>query len=245
MNPTLVFLSGWGQSSRIWHHQVEHFSKKWQVRTINLPGHGGAPDAPSDCWLEKLNDALPDHPYILTGWSLGGMLAMQLADALPQKCVGLVLLSTTPCFRVRTDWQYGCSDTQWHVFEQALANDSNKLLKQFFVRMLHGDTLSHSQFNALARAAVDKKHRPLPAALRSGLKLLDTLDLRHQLPTISIPTLVMHGTHDDIVPLQAGRYLAEHIVHASLHVMACGHAPHLTQGNALNEYLEQWCRTII
>jgi len=244
MKPTLIFLPGWGQSSQVWHHQSEYFSEDWQVRAINLPGHGGVADAPADSWIEKLNGALPDHPCILIGWSLGGMLAMQLAHSFPQKFAGLVLVSSTPCFRVRTDWKYGCSDEQFHAFEQALESDSNKLLNQFFTRMLHGDAMSRGRFNAIAREAVDRKHRPLPEALHSGLELLDTLDLRHQLSTISVPTLVIHGTHDAVVPLQAGRYLAGHIQHANLRIMACGHAPHLTQVSVFNEHLEQWCRTI-
>jgi len=245
MKPTLIFMPGWGQSSQVWHHQIEYFSKSWQVQVINLPGHGDAPDAPVNSWVEELNDALPDHPCILIGWSLGGMLAIQLAHSFPEKFAGLVLLSSTPCFRARIDWKYGCSDKQFYAFEHALESDSNKLLSQFFTLMLHGDALSCNRFNAIAREAVDRKHRPLREALRSGLELLDTLDLRHQLPTISVPTLVMHGAHDEIVPLQAGRYLAEQIQHANLHIMACGHAPHLTQVDVFNEHLEQWCRTII
>src|SRR5262249_16791603 len=37
------------------------------------------------------------------------------------------------------------------------------------------------------------------------------MDVRHILPTIAIPTLVMHRTKDALVPVAAGRYLAEHI----------------------------------
>jgi len=245
MRPALVFVSGWGQSSQIWHHQSAYFSKDWQVCTINLPGHGDTPDAPAERWLNELSNALPDQPCILIGWSLGGMLAIQLAYHWPEKLVGLALVSSTPCFRVKSDWEQGCSDEQFHAFEQALERDPDKLLGQFFTLMLHGDTISRERFNTIAEEAVDRKHPPLPEALWSGLKLLDTLDLRAQLVDISIPTLVMHGTHDQVAPVEAGRYLTGHIPDASLHIMACGHAPHLTQDKAFNEYLEQWCLNII
>jgi len=244
MRPTLVFVPGWGQPSKVWYNQNAYFSKSWPVQAVNLPGHGNAPDAPLAHWVDALGGTLPDHPCILIGWSLGGMLAIQMAHSFPEKFAGLVLLSSTPCFRTRTDWEPGCSDEQFRTFEQELENDSNKLLGQFFMLMLHGDALPRRHFNVIAKAAMDRKHPPLSGALRSGLKLLDTLDLRDQLANISMPTLVIHGTYDGIVPVEAGRYLARHIPDASLHIMACGHAPHLTQARTFNEHLEQWCRTI-
>jgi len=245
MRPALIFVPGWGQSGKAWHHQSAYFLKDWPVQVVDLPGHGGIPNVPAERWLNELSDALPNQPCILIGWSLGGMLAMQLTHRWPERLVGLVLVSSTPCFRVKPDWEPGCSGEQFHAFEQALEHDPDKLLGQFFTLMLHGDALSRRRFNVIAKESVDRKHPPLTDALRSGLKLLDTLDLRPQLADISIPTLVVHGTHDQVVPVKAGRYLAGHIPDASLHIMACGHTPHLTQDKTFNEYLEQWCLNII
>ncbi|MDQ6959701.1 MAG: alpha/beta fold hydrolase [Mariprofundaceae bacterium] len=245
MRPTLVFLPGWGQSDHVWYKQKVYFPENWPVRYINLPGHGGTPNAPAKHWLNTLHDALPaDQTCILVAWSLGGILAMQLARHSPERLAAIVLVSSTPCFRAKTDWPHGCSDSQFHAFKQTLENDSGKLLGQFFTLMLYGHTLPRSRFNAIAKLAVDRKHPPLPEALRAGLKLLDTLDLRAQLTDISIPSLVMHGVHDAIIPVGAGQYLADHIPGASLDIMQCGHAPHLTQAKIFNEHLEQWCLNI-
>ncbi len=244
MKPTLVFFPGWGQSSHIWYAQTVYFSKHWRVQCIDLPGHGGTPNAPAEHWLDALHDALPDQPCILVAWSLGGMLAIQLAHHRPERLVGIVLLSSTPCFRVKTDWSQGCSDSQFHAFKQMLENDSGTLLGAFFTLMLHGDALPRSRFNAIAKQAVDRQHPPLTEALRAGLMLLDAMDLRDQLPDISIPSLVIHGAHDAIIPVGAGQYLASHIPGASLDIMECGHAPHLTQNKIFNEHLEQWCSSI-
>ncbi len=245
MRPALVFLPGWGQSSHAWYHQNIYFSKNWPVRYINLPGHSSTPNAPAKHWLNALHDMLPaDQTCILVAWSLGGMLAIQLARHSPERLAAIVLVSSTPCFRTKADWPHGCSDSRFHAFEQTLENDPNKLLGQFFTLMLYGDTLPRSRFNAIAKQAVDRKHPPLLEALRTGLTLLDTLDLRDQLADISIPSLVMHGIHDAIIPVDAGQYLASHIPDASLDIMPCGHAPHLTQHTIFNEHLEQWCLKI-
>jgi len=244
MRPALTFVPGWGQSSRVWYNQSAYFSTDWPVQLLNLPGHGHAPDAPVEYWMDALRDALPDRPCILAGWSLGGMLAMQLALRWPERLAGLVLVSSTPCFRVKTDWEQGCSDEQFHAFEQALERDSAKLTGYFFTLMLRGEAVSRARFHTIAKEAVDRRHPPSPEALRSGLALLDALDLRAQLANISIPVMVIHGTHDQVTPVGAGHYLAGHIPDASLHTMACGHAPHLTQDKIFNQYLERWCLNI-
>jgi len=214
------------------------------VRIVNLPGHGGAPDAPANRWPDILIETLPKHPSILIGWSLGGMLSLQLARARPDKVAGLVLVSSTPCFRTRTDWPFGCPDVQFSAFEHALKQDAEKLLAHFFGLMLQGDTLNRDQHDAIVRAATDHAHTPTPRALKTGLTLLDTLDLRPILADISAPALVLHGRRDAVIPLRAGRFLAGRMPTAQLHLVDSGHAPHLTRSEIFNHALEAWCLNI-
>ncbi|VAW19751.1 hypothetical protein MNBD_BACTEROID05-348, partial [hydrothermal vent metagenome] len=37
---TLLFIHGWGVDRRIWRQQTKYFSKKWNVLSVDLPGHG-------------------------------------------------------------------------------------------------------------------------------------------------------------------------------------------------------------
>jgi len=245
MKPALVFMHGWSGSIQVWHGQTEYFSGKWPVQCVNLPGHGGAPDVPDGAWTDRLRGALPDRSYVLVGWSLGGMLSLQLAHACPDRLAGLVLASSTPCFRAKAGWMHGCPGEEFSEFRRALEEDAGKLLGQFFTLMLHGDALSGSRRNAIAEEVIDRRRPPSTQALRTGLQILDRLDLRPLLVDIRVPTLVMHGEYDAVVPVAAGRYLAEHLPEASLHVMHCGHAPHLTQTDEFNHTLEAWCRNNI
>jgi class 3 adenylate cyclase len=50
-----------------------------------------------------------------------------------------------------------------------------------------------------------------PGAMVAVLKMAQAIDVRPVLPTISVPTLVVHCTGDPAVPVEHGRYLAEHI----------------------------------
>ena len=235
----LVFLHGWGQSARIWHAQREAFP---DALYLNLPGHGGAADA--DDWLEALAGQLPGEPAILVGWSLGGMLAMQLALKDPDRVAGLALVSTTPCFRNKDTWTHGCSDAVFEGFVDGVAKQSAKTLGRFFALMLHGDNVDRRGFNELARQSIDREQPPSHEGLRRGLELLAGLDLRDALAGIRQPALVLHGNEDAIVPATAGRFLAGQLPNAEWRSWPAGHAPFLTHGKEFNQQLEEWCRNI-
>lgn len=242
MSHPLVFLHGWGQSERIWFQQRLFFP---DATFINLPGHGGAADALSEQWLHIIADQLPDEPAVLVGWSLGGMLAMEIACRWPERLSALALISTTPSFRLRDGWEHGCNQDVFSDFEQAVVSQSPKIINRFFALMLHGDGLSRSAYNNLARAAVNRQSPTTAAGLSAGLELLSTIDLRNQLHALSMPTLLMHGEQDAIVPFAASLALAEDLPDRQLQRFeVCGHAPFLTQPDAFNTILNKWCQTL-
>ncbi|ATX80893.1 carboxylesterase BioH (pimeloyl-CoA synthesis) [Mariprofundus ferrinatatus] len=237
MKPSL-FIHGWAQSRQIWFNQFETFAA---TRFLNLPGHGGAADIPADRWLDSIVAQLPEEPVHLVGWSLGGMLAMQVAAAFPERVASLALVATTPRFRAADGWPHGSSEEIFEGFRDAVASGSPKALNRFFMLMLHGDDLSRSDYNALARESVDRENRPGAAGLAGGLELLERLDLRTLAEEVSSPTLILHGEGDAIVPVAAGIWLADTITGAEQHIFrACGHAPFLTQPEEFNTTLQRW-----
>ncbi|TLS76916.1 alpha/beta fold hydrolase [Mariprofundus erugo] len=232
----LVFLHGWAQSRQVWWQQQACFP---DAMFLNLPGHGGAADVAADAWVDALAAQLPDAACSLVGWSLGGMLAMALAERVPDKVANLALIATTPRFRVGDGWLYGCDDAVFTAFAEAAASASLKTLNRFFALMLHGDGLSRTAYNELARMAVDREQRTSAAGLAEGMALLAGLDFRHALP--QQPVLIVHGEQDAIVPVAAGRWLAEQMnSRDAFFPHSCGHAPFLTRADEFNTLLKRW-----
>lgn len=238
----LVFLHGWAQSRQAWFQQFDAFPG---ALFLNLPGHGGADDAPADDWVEIIAQQLPDKPCVLVGWSLGGMLALELARQLPERIGALALVSATPCFRNKDDWAAGCDEGLLAGFEAAVNSASARTLNRFFALMLHGDDLNRGDYNALAKQAVNRNHPPSPAGMRGGLDLLAGLDNRRKLGELTVPALILHGEQDAIVSAQAALRMAELIPEHQLHLFPdCGHAPFLTQPELFNKYLKHWWNTL-
>ncbi len=248
----LVFLHGWAQSRQIWCQQFDCFP---DALFLNLPGHAsGNPtdnqtdqinpikqtDITTEHWLEHIHAQLPEE-CTLIGWSLGGMLALQLAQQFPQRIKALALISSTPCFRQQHDWPAGCDESLFAAFEQALASQSPRLLNRFFTLMLHGDDLSRADYNALAKQAVDREHPASRNGLQQGLELLASLDTRTNIQQINIPTLLLHGQEDAIVSAESTHWLASNIENSQKYLFPhCGHAPFLTQPQRFNTILKDW-----
>jgi pimeloyl-[acyl-carrier protein] methyl ester esterase len=235
-----VFLHGWGQSRQIWQKQQDIFP---DATFLNLPGHGGAADAHD--WVTSIAGQLPESPCIIVGWSLGGTVAMKIALKYPEKVAALILVATTPRFCSKEGWEHGCSDELFRTFKSGIETNAAKTMSRFFALMFQGDKITRQVCNDIARIAVDGDSPPSEAGLRRGLEQLEKCDLRHQLSRIVQPAVVMHGEGDAVIPVGAGRHLAESLPNSHWHPFShCGHAPFLSQTEIFNEALEAWCHKI-
>ncbi|MFB3111799.1 MAG: alpha/beta fold hydrolase, partial [Gemmatimonadales bacterium] len=67
------------------------------------------------------------------------------------------------------------------------------------------------------------------------------IDVRHVLPTIRVPTLVLHRTGDQVVPVNQGRYVADHIPGAKyVELPGIDHMPFLGDADAILDELQEF-----
>jgi class 3 adenylate cyclase len=77
-----------------------------------------------------------------------------------------------------------------------------------------------------------------PAAARQHFGMVFDMDIRPVLPSIQAPTLVLHSTGDQLVPVEAGRYLADHIDRAH-YVELAGDEHFWFLGDDVDQVLEE------
>jgi pimeloyl-[acyl-carrier protein] methyl ester esterase len=182
-------------------------------------------------WAEALRDesaleaalSSRSEPWLLVGWSLGALLALRAALKLPALLRGLVLVSGTA--RMCADHDYpGANPRALRTMQARLSRDPGRVLSDFAGACLAPDG------DETLRARYLDQARQFPAAeLTLGLDALAILDLRAQAATLAVPTLLVHGECDAIIPVESARALAAQAPGARLEILEHrGHALPLT-----------------
>jgi pimeloyl-[acyl-carrier protein] methyl ester esterase len=229
--PDLVLLHGWALHGGMWGPWLDDLAQHSRLHVVDLPGHGR-----SD-WLAATSDlaglaravvaAVPRGAAVL-GWSLGGMVALELARQHPRHLRALVLVATTPKFSAGPDWQHGMRADVLAGFTTGLALDYRRTVQNFLALQARGDDRARETLRLL-RSRLDSHGAPDQRALAAGLGILRDADLRDALPRIALPVLVIAGEHDRLTPPDAGRELASGLPEARFRLIErCGHAPFLS-----------------
>ena len=245
MSRPLVLLHGWGLSARVWTPLRAELGGL-DIHTPDLPGHGEAPAAGSATladWSDRLAANLPDGA-VVCGWSLGGLVALDLAARHPAKVSRLVLIGSTPRFVAGTDWAHGLAADTVDAFHREFATAPGAVLRRFVALQALGDARRRELTRTLDDALTATDPTPTQAAaLADGLALLADTDLRAAIADVRQPALLIHGERDALMPVAAGRWLAATLPEARLEVLAdTGHAPFLSHPADCAALLERFVR---
>ena len=102
-----------------------------------------------------------------------------------------------------------------------------------FAPSLVGDKRYEDWFAKLERLAVS------PGAAVALVRMLEQVDVRDILPTIRVPTLVLHKRDDRVVPLEEGKYIADHVPGARfVELPGTDHWPWIGHEEAVEEIQE-------
>lgn len=244
----LVLLHGWAMSAAVFCEIVELLSADFRLLVPDLPGHGkSSPAAQNDLagissilvrWLAAVAQA----PLGLLGWSLGGMLSLEIARQLVLPVDRLVLISTTPRFTLGDDWDLGLPPAQVRALARNLERRFEATLADFFTLAFAGEEIDSERLLTIRRFAVKRSPLPDPAAACGLLDVLAVQDQRAGLAAIQQPVLVLHGDQDRITPVAAGHYLAQALPQGNFNGFAgIGHGPFLSQPVTAAKLIREFC----
>lgn len=198
MRNALVLLPGWGLGSAPLQPLVvalQGLNPHREIRVESLPTLTST--APAD-WLDELDARLPRDCW-LGGWSLGGMLAAELAARRGERCRGLLTLASNACFVARSDWPAAMPAATFELFRSGCADDAQATLKRFGLLCAQGS----AEPRALGRLLFGGAPQPEPQQLLAGLDVLAALDTRAALQAFNGPQLHLLAGADGLVPMAA------------------------------------------
>jgi|GEM_PF-6043408 len=231
--PALVLLppNFWGGT--IWKHQVEAFSRGFQVVVVHYPGYGRSSTSSRfslDNLPETLNtvlDLLEIHaPVNLVGWSLGGLVAQKFAIQYEQRVQTMTLVCTTSRFDAEDSIEEAAKLIQIlkaeedHLYETF----SSQKEKEEYRRFLK---------NAAALTDTDANYEYGRGALK--------FDVQDQIGRLSVPILSVQGGLDAVTPPQYGRHFEKQLKNGRYHeIETGGHLVPVQNHNEFNKLLEQF-----
>jgi pimeloyl-ACP methyl ester carboxylesterase len=153
--------------------------------------------------VRAVMDAAGSDRATIYGWSEGGAMSLMFAATYPERTSALVLYGTfasiksEPFSMPREQFEQILGEWEAHWGEGVLVavNAPSALADEAVVQ----------QIARLERASAS------PGSIIALMRANYELDVRHLLPSVRVPTLILHRAGDALVPVAAGRYLAEHI----------------------------------
>jgi pimeloyl-ACP methyl ester carboxylesterase len=216
-----VIVHGGGQGARAWRKNAESLSRNFRVYIPDLPGFGYSESANDGFYLPEFVDfvanfseAVGIDSFYLMGHSIGGGIALHYALKFPRKVKGLVLISS---------WCLGYETALWirflsqpffcNSFGEAgltLMNGLEWLVRRFHAPFKFDNPLSHPNMDI-------------------GMKMTNskgqTTVLLNSLCQLLMPTMLVWGSNDPVVPAHQAYTAGELIPDCEVHIFqGCGHS---------------------
>jgi len=225
----IVLLHGWGSGSQSWQPLIPALQNIANVIALDLPGFGESQSIPEftlDAVVPLIAAQLPEK-CMLIGWSLGGMLAVQIAARYPQKISHLITLAANVKFVASRDYETAMPLVVNRQFNKSFVSDPQATLKLFSGLLAQGDANERALLKQV-RALVEPDKMNLN--WQQALELLSQLDNREAFAQLTLPGLHVLAEKDDLVPAVAAQSLTQLNPQQSVQVISgAAHALHWSQ----------------
>lgn len=245
----VILIHGWPLSSASWAHQMEPLADAgYHVLAYDRRGFGQS-DRPGEGFdydtlaadLSHLIESRNLRDVTLVGFSMGGgEVARYVGNYGQDRIDSLVFASAVPPYLLQTE------DNPDGPLTQEAADEFESRLKADRESFFDGFTTDFFSANGDLKVSDKERRKALELCMASSeaaalgcMKAWAATDFREDLKKISVPTLVLHGDADGIVPIEgSGARTHETVAGSRLHVLkGAPHGCNVSHADAFNEAL--------
>ena len=241
-----VFIHGWAMNSAVWQGCLQHLPDWINPICVDLPGYGACSDveaATLDQYVDHVAQQIT-RPCLLAGWSLGGLVSLQLAQSYPQKTAGLLQVATNPKFVQHDSWLTAIAADVFEQFAASLEKNAAKTIQRFLALQVRGTDTSLRTVRELQQS-IDERGLPPAAALHAGLNILSGTDLRAAVSELECPVSWLLGDRDALVPVALAESLKQLAPAAEIEVIrGAGHALFISHAQAFADSVAQAAKRV-
>jgi pimeloyl-ACP methyl ester carboxylesterase len=186
--------------------------------------------------VRAVMDALGSERAALLGYSEGGSMCLLFAATYPERTSALVMVGGF-ARRIRApDYPWGPIWEERNLFvEQVVRDWGGPVALEPRAPSLAGDPRFREWWARFLRLGAS------PGAAAALMRMNTEIDLRHVLPAVRVPTLIVHNTGDRTIPVECGRYMAERIPGAKyVELPGDDHLPFVGNGDAILDEIEEF-----
>jgi len=242
----VLFLHGSGPGVSAWanwRHALPDLSRSFRVVAPDLVGFGHT-ERPADVryslrsWTDHVwafLDALGLEQVSVVGNSLGGRIAMQMAEDAPERLDRLVLMGAPGVGMTLTEGLKALRG-----YEPSL-DAMRSLLTEYFAadKTMITEDLVRIRYEASAAPGAHEAYRQMFFDPEHGGN--DLAITEEQVRAIAAPTLLVHGREDQIVPAEVAWRMVNLLPDADLHLFArCGHWTQIERADEFNRVVRDF-----
>lgn len=243
----VLFIHGYPLSSLIWAPQLDELGGVAYCVAPDLRGFGesGTPggdvtmaDYADDC-IALLDELGLEDPVVVCGLSMGGYVALELQRRYPDR-VSALILASTKAGADSDEAKAGRDKAAQTARDQGVEAIAASMLPKMLAAATYAEKpeLVADVHEILRSASVDGVVGALGA-------MRDRVDSTPLLARIGVPTLVLHGRDDTLMPPAEAERLAAGIPGAKLTVIPdAGHLVNLEQHEAFNDAIVEFLLTL-
>lgn len=246
----ILFIHGWGMNSSVWVDIANGLNISYPdylITAVDLPGYGESASYTSETLhknynaqslAQSLQPLLEEKQTILIAWSMGGLVAIELAATQKAAISQLILVSSTPRFVQGSHWPHAAAASLFEEFYQNCLKDHRATIKRFLAIQTMGSPTARQDIKFLTTQLL-KRGEPDNKSLEYGLNMLLKEDKIEQFRQIlNIPINLICGERDTLVHYRGQKQLAKQENITLYSIPTAGHAPFISHPEAFKDILQ-------